>query len=70
MFEGYGTMLFVGIGTYKGMFEGGNLNGKGRFEYLDGSIYEGMWKDNKKHGQGQMIESDGLSIYNGEWLND
>jgi len=52
MLEGYGTMLFVGIGTYKGMFEGGNLNGKGRFEYLDGSIYDGMWKDNKKQGFG------------------
>lgn len=37
-------MLFVGIGTYKGSFVAGNLEGWGKFEYFDGSSYEGYWK--------------------------
>jgi hypothetical protein len=63
-------MLFVGIGTYKGNFSGGNIDGLGKFEYFDGSIYEGNWKENKKHGRGKFIETNGESVYNGEWMND
>lgn len=63
-------MFFIGIGTYKGCFSGGNLEGIGRLDYLDGSFYDGDWKDNKKHGKGKLIESDGATIYNGDWEND
>lgn len=63
-------MFFVGVGTYRGNFTDGNLAGFGIFEYLDGSIYEGSWKDNKKYGKGKFTEADGKSVYNGEWLND
>ena len=63
-------MLFVGIGTYKGSFSGGNLQGIGRFEYHDGSIYEGDWHENKKHGRGKLIEADGFTVYNGSWESD
>jgi hypothetical protein len=63
-------MFFVGIGTYKGFFKRGNLEGIGRFDYLDGSIYEGDWRENRKHGKGRLIEVDGFTIYTGEWDND
>jgi hypothetical protein len=63
-------MSFFGIGTYKGCFNGGNLEGIGRLDYIDGSIYDGDWKDNKKHGRGKLIESGGESIYNGDFEND
>ena len=63
-------MYFVGIGAYKGHFENGNLEGVGRFDYQNGSIYEGNWRENKKNGHGRLIESDGRSMYNGEWEND
>ncbi len=63
-------MFFLGVGTYKGFFNNGNLQGMGRFDYQNGSIYDGDWRDNKKHGRGRMIEGDGRSIYNGEWEND
>jgi len=63
-------MYFVGIGTYKGNFVGGNLEGLGRFDYLDGSYYDGDWKDNKKHGRGKLIEGGGDTIYNGDWEYD
>lgn len=63
-------MLFVGIGTYKGNFSGGNLYGQGKFEYFDGSSYEGDWRENKKLGQGIFTEADRITVYNGAWLND
>ena len=63
-------MYFVGIGTYKGSFIGGNLEGFGRFEYHDGSVYEGDWLQNKRNGKGRFIEADEASVYNGDWEND
>ncbi len=39
------------------------------FFFLDGSIYEGYWKDNMAHGNGRLIHSDG-DVYEGDWLND
>ena len=63
-------MFFVGIGTYIGSFFDGNLQGKGRFEYIDGSVYEGDWRSNKKHGVGKYMEPDGIAEYIGEWRND
>ena len=63
-------MVFANVGTYKGSFSGGNLEGIGRFEYLNGSVYDGDWKDNKRHGMGKFIESDQVTEYNGEWEHD
>jgi hypothetical protein len=30
-------------------------------------LYEGQWVNGKKHGQGTMTYSDGISVYKGEW---
>ena len=38
-------------------------------KYVDGSIYEGMWKENKKHGQGKLQYANG-DIYIGQFQND
>jgi hypothetical protein len=32
-------------GTYEGQFENGRKNGRGRFTFPNGEIYEGEWKD-------------------------
>ena len=37
--------------------------------YKDGSIYEGEWKDNMKHGKGTMNLCTG-DIYKATWLYD
>jgi len=37
--------------------------------YADGSVYEGDWKDDKKHGEGKCTFADG-SVYEGELKND
>ena len=37
--------------------------------YKNGSIYDGQWKDDKRHGDGKMIYYNGY-IYEGEFEND
>ena len=38
--------------------------------YADGSIYEGLWKDDKKYGQGVTKDAYGSIIDEGIWEND
>jgi hypothetical protein len=42
---------------------------RGTYTYPDGTIYDGEWKDNKRHGQGVWTRPDGTR-YAGEWEND
>ena len=60
--------------TYKGDIKNGQANGLGKM-YQNGRtvftsegdlIYEGEWKDGKKHGKGKKFY-DGDLIYEGEW---
>lgn len=37
--------------------------------YVNGELYEGRWKFNKRHGKGRHIYLD-YSIYDGDWAND
>ena len=36
---------------------------------VDGSLYEGQWKNDKANGRGRLIYSDG-DVYEGEWKDD
>ena len=49
-----------------------NLNGKYEVEFDSGAIYEGDWKDNKKHGKGKYISNNGTTtlVYEGDYQND
>ena len=42
-------------------------DGIGMYEYSDGSVYDGEWRDGKRHGIGTMKYED--AIYEGEWQN-
>ncbi len=42
------------------------MQGYGIFTCIDGSIYEGIFKKDKKHGYGVLKYIDG-SIYAGNW---
>ena len=46
-----------------------NLNGTYEVEFVDGAIYQGDWKDNNKHGQGNLTYPNG-DKYEGIWEND
>ena len=37
--------------------------------YANGSVYEGEWKNGKKHGKGVKINEDGTK-YDGDYKND
>lgn len=41
-------------GIYEGDFEYGCKKGRGKMTYYDGTIYDGMWLMNRKHGQGVL----------------
>lgn len=47
------------VGEYKGEMLNGKRNGFGVCKYENGSVYMGEWKDNKYHGKGKLIYSEG-----------
>ena len=57
------------IKSYSGEYKKDLFNGKGRLEFIDGSIYEGEFKSNKINGYGKIFFKDG-SIYQGEFKNN
>ena len=44
-------------------------DGRGVQIWLDGSRYEGYWRENKANGRGRLIHADG-DVYEGEWKDD
>ena len=48
--------------------KGDCTNGQGTYTYSDGSVYVGLWKNDKFNGQGTFTYSDG-SVYVGQWEN-
>ena len=43
MFDGTGSLKILGVGTYTGQFLNGEINGPGKFEYLQGQKIEGTF---------------------------
>ena len=44
-------------------------NGHGIYQYTNGLVYEGMWKDFQRHGQGKLTYPSGNS-WEGPWEED
>ena len=44
-------------------------SGKGKLIRANGDIYEGEWKEDKRHGYGVLLKSDG-GKYEGNWKDD
>lgn len=52
--DGKGMRFFSQTGSkYTGQFVKGELHGRGTMVYTDGSMYEGEWYRNRKHGESQ-----------------
>ncbi|MBR1757177.1 MAG: TIR domain-containing protein [Lachnospiraceae bacterium] len=45
------------------------LDGYHEWQYNDGAIYKGEWKNNQREGKGKLIISEN-EFYDGEWQND
>jgi hypothetical protein len=43
------------------------MHGMGRFTWPDGSVYEGAYIHNMRHGRGTLRESDGTTTL-GDWV--
>ncbi|CAM9139264.1 unnamed protein product [Chrysoparadoxa australica] len=65
-----GTLTYANKDTYTGQFKLGNREGKGKQVYFEsGSIYEGAWSADKRHGEGVINFKDG-SRHVGRFQND
>ena len=52
-----------------GCVSGNCVNGKGKYVYANGDIYEGDFVNGKREGQGTYTNKYG-NYYTGEWKND
>ena len=67
-------MTSVNCNVFQGEWKNGNMQVyklrisgyQGKKTYQNGDVYEGWWKDTKRHGQGVFTMANG-SVYDGEW---
>jgi hypothetical protein len=45
------------------------MDGKGKYTYSDGDVYEGGWVKGDRHGKGKLTLSDG-DVWEGNFVND
>ena len=55
--DGFGVFQYSNGNRYEGEFANGIMNGNGKFEWKDGSkfdgaVYDGEWKNGKRNGMG------------------
>lgn len=53
----------------EGQFKDGKLNGIARVIFGDGSVYNGYYRNNAKHGQGKETLASG-EVTDGIWENN
>lgn len=53
---------------YEGPFVESKITGRGRFTWPDGSSYEGSLENGKRHGEGVYTAADGVTRYDGQWV--
>ena len=69
--QGEGKMTWKSGNSYKGPFVDNKFHGeKGVYQWVDGDIYDGAWKNGERHGKGIFKNADGtvefLNYDNGE----
>ena len=47
----------------------GQKNGRGKFYFFDGGVYDGVWKNDQMHGWGKLYYQQGKLAYEGNWSN-
>ena len=78
--HGEGLMEYVKVpgsvadGKYQGDWVEGKYNGRGKEKYKNGNVYEGQFKNDKRHGKGRMeyalrAGAKFEGYYEGEWVN-
>lgn len=67
--HGKGMLYIRQVGKYDGEFKDNVPDGQGTFNYVDGSVYNGMFAKGVRCGKGCLKLGDVLS-YQGQWEND
>ncbi len=67
---GYSTTHIIHTLRYEGCFSKGLKDGYGILYYENGDLYEGYWRNDKRHGLGTLFTRLRDVICKGEWLND
>ena len=58
----------TGEGVYEGeRNEAGRMEGRGKYTFADGNVYEGEWKNDKMEGRGKFTFADGRVGHDGMW---
>jgi len=69
--HGFGRILFQCCCEYEGEFFEGQFRGQGSYFYDGNIIYSGSWRDNRMHGEGTRIWTDGnhrnVLVYRGSF---
>ena len=55
--------------NYTGELKDGKRNGKGKYTYQNGDVYEGMWSDDVKDGYGKLIFENDSKTYVGDFIS-
>ena len=55
---------------YDGDFANNEIDGYGKFNYIQGYYYIGRWNKGQRNGPGKLYNNNGILIYDGEWVND
>ena len=69
----HGKGIAQGTDTYQGNFKKGLPNGKGKYTWNTGEVYDGKWLNGKRSGFGKYYfkDQDGVdSYFEGYWNND
>jgi len=72
-FNGNGTIKYINhpvLKSYCGEFINGVKEGYGIQIYQNDDIYYGNFLNNKRHGNGKLVNNVGLLKCNGNWSND
>ena len=83
--HGHGTLFFeendiLGRSKYEGQwqtnpefqestFNGGIMNGFGKFYWSDGTQYVGQFRKDSPNGFGKTLSTEGAVLQEGQWLN-
>lgn len=69
-FNGIGTRYWADVNEkYEGEWYDGNIHGKGKYFYRNGSVYDGQFYMNKRQGYGTYTWSNS-KYYEGEWKDN
>jgi hypothetical protein len=68
--SGHHSVIYVNGDRYTGGYQGGCRSGRGTQTYaVDGSVYDGEWRDDQPNGQGTLTYLNGQK-YVGQWKDD